>query len=269
MNDFEVLAEPLEASSIQVNNSLVCPDTYDFSTHSSVGTSSCLWNKGSQIWVSLWSYFAEIVENKKRKTKQECFAELMSEPNVHLKSAQEATTLSLLNTRLQRWFQTSRDSLTTKRKSLKPQAIQTLQPANTSKHLRTMKRSNLNGPKKLWTSSDTKNLKTGIDSARLKWMTGRQDKGSSGSSRKTPPAKEAQTTSTSMSLTSDPIENARPNKAKSRKPQNDVGNSDDIPALRCQRHCGQESHDPKHVRTKRNTDEHVVAKVKTSQQITI
>jgi len=51
----------------------------------------------------------------------------------------------------------------------------------------------------------------------------------SGLSRKTPAAKEAQTTLTSTFLTSDPFKNSRPTKTKSRKPQTDVGNSDDIP----------------------------------------
>jgi hypothetical protein len=54
---------------------------------------------------------------------------------------------------------------------------------------------------------------------------------SSGLFRKTPPAKEAQTTSTSMSLTPDSVKNPRTSKAKSRKPQTDLGNSDDIPLL--------------------------------------
>ena len=51
---------------------------------------------------------------------------------------------------------------------------------------------------------------------------------SSGLSRKTPPAKEEQTTSTS---TSDPVKNPRPTKTKSRKSQTDAGNSSDIPLL--------------------------------------
>jgi len=51
---------------------------------------------------------------------------------------------------------------------------------------------------------------------------------SSGLSRKTPSAKETQTTSTSMFLTSYPIKNPIVTKSKSRKPQTDVGNSDDI-----------------------------------------
>ena len=50
---------------------------------------------------------------------------------------------------------------------------------------------------------------------------------SSGLSRKTPPAKEEQTTSTS---TSDPVKNPRPTKTKSRKSQTDAGNSDEIPS---------------------------------------
>jgi len=53
------------------------------------------------------------------------------------------------------------------------------------------------------------------------WSSARK---SSGLSRKTPPAKEAQTTSTS-----DPVKNPRTTKTKSRKSQTDVGNSDDIP----------------------------------------
>jgi len=57
------------------------------------------------------------------------------------------------------------------------------------------------------------------------WSSSRK---SSGLSRKTPPAKEAQTTSTS---TSDPVKNPRPTKTKSRKSQTDVGNSDHIPLL--------------------------------------
>ena len=52
------------------------------------------------------------------------------------------------------------------------------------------------------------------------WSSARK---SSGLSRKTPPAKEAQTTSTS---TSDPVKNPRPTKTKSRKSQTDVGNPD-------------------------------------------
>jgi len=52
---------------------------------------------------------------------------------------------------------------------------------------------------------------------------------SSGLSRKTPPAKEAQKISTSW--TSDPVKNPRPIRTKSRKPQTDVGNSDDVPLL--------------------------------------
>jgi hypothetical protein len=42
-----------------------------------------------------------------------------------------------------------------------------------------------------------------------------------GLSKKTPPAKEAQMTSTSTCLTSDPVKNPRPTKTKSRKPQTD------------------------------------------------
>ena len=57
------------------------------------------------------------------------------------------------------------------------------------------------------------------------WSSARK---SSGLSRKTPPAKEAQRTST---LTSDPVKNPRPTKTKSRKSHTDVGNSDDIPLL--------------------------------------
>jgi len=57
------------------------------------------------------------------------------------------------------------------------------------------------------------------------WSSARK---SSGLSRKTPPAREAQMTSTS---TSDPVKNPRPTKTKSRKSQTDVGNSDDIPLL--------------------------------------
>jgi hypothetical protein len=57
------------------------------------------------------------------------------------------------------------------------------------------------------------------------WLSARK---SSGLSRKTPPAKEAQTTSTS---TSDPVKDPRPTKTKSRKSQTDAGNSDDIPLL--------------------------------------
>jgi len=48
------------------------------------------------------------------------------------------------------------------------------------------------------------------------WSSARKN---SGLSRKTPPAKEAQTTSTSTSLTSDTVKNPRPAKIKSRKPQ--------------------------------------------------
>jgi hypothetical protein len=57
------------------------------------------------------------------------------------------------------------------------------------------------------------------------WSSARK---SSGLSRQIPPAKEAQTTSTSTSLTSDPVKNPRRTKTKSRKPQTDVGNSDNI-----------------------------------------
>jgi len=39
-----------------------------------------------------------------------------------------------------------------------------------------------------------------------------------------------------------------------------------LPPLLYQRHCGQKSHDPNHVRTKRNTDEHVVANVARTQK---
>jgi hypothetical protein len=74
------------------------------------------------------------------------------------------------------------------------------------------------------------------------WSSGRK---SSGLSRKTPPTKEAQTASTSTSLTSDPVKNPRPTKTKSRKTQTDVGNSDDIPSSPLTNaHCGQKSHDP-------------------------
>jgi hypothetical protein len=58
------------------------------------------------------------------------------------------------------------------------------------------------------------------------WSSARK---SSGLSRKTASAKEVQTTSTP--LTSDPVKNTRPTKTKSRKPQTDVENSDDIPVL--------------------------------------
>jgi len=57
------------------------------------------------------------------------------------------------------------------------------------------------------------------------WSSARK---SSGLSRKTLPTKEAQTTSISTSLTSDPVRNPRLTKTKSKKPQTDVGNSDDI-----------------------------------------
>ena len=68
-------------------------------------------------------------------------------------------------------------------------------------------------------------------------------------SRKPPPVKEAQTTSTS--LTSDPVKNPRLTK-------NQVQETSDrrkelrrhSPPLYNQRHCGQKSYDPNHVRTK-------------------
>jgi len=65
---------------------------------------------------------------------------------------------------------------------------------------------------------------------------------SSGLSRKTPPAKEAQVTSTSTSLTSDPVKNPRPTKTKCRKPQTDVRNSDDIPLLSTTNSTSEKSH---------------------------
>jgi hypothetical protein len=63
---------------------------------------------------------------------------------------------------------------------------------------------------------------------------------SSGLSRKTPPAKEAQNTSTSS--TSDPVKKSRPTKTKSRKPQTDVGNSDDILLLSTTNATADKSH---------------------------
>jgi len=71
------------------------------------------------------------------------------------------------------------------------------------------------------------------------WSSARK---SSGLSRKTPPAKEAQTTSTSTSLTSDPVKNSRPTKTKSRKPQTEVWNSDGIPLLSTTNATADKSH---------------------------
>jgi hypothetical protein len=71
------------------------------------------------------------------------------------------------------------------------------------------------------------------------WSSARK---SSGLSRKTPPAKEAQTTSTSTSLTSDPVKNPRPTKTKTKKPLTDVRNSDDIPLLSTTNATADKSH---------------------------
>jgi len=63
-----------------------------------------------------------------------------------------------------------------------------------------------------------------------------------------------------------PRQEPKTDQTKSRKPQTDVGYRRHSPPLYNHRYCGQKSHDPNHVRTKRRADGHLFANVATTQK---
>ena len=94
------------------------------------------------------------------------------------------------------------------------------------------------------------------------WSSARK---SLGLSRKTPPAKEGQTTSTSRSLRSASYKKSRPTKTKSRSTQTDVGNTAEFPLLdNFDVLCGL-----KQVRAKRNTKDMAAPVAKTRRKVSI
>jgi hypothetical protein len=96
--------------------------------------------------------FAEIVKNEKTKRSQDCFADFMPEPNGPYFVSQKCTGAektefieSKASTMIPRKTTLGEEA----RKSMKTQAMQTLQSVTTSKPLATTKRSHWIGPRKL------------------------------------------------------------------------------------------------------------------------